>query len=241
VAFSTKASIVGCNELIANFTNSAAVTNVTWSQPDKILVSTNGLGWSGAANTSCDFWIQSIPLGIGKAWRPAGSAGVTVEVLPQIKAKTVSVGETNILYVPYGGMVFVRYSPDKTHWSSWQALEEQHDPGTNRVFHGKIEVPNIESKKYYEFIQQYSKLDVPWQNDEEAAVKWMLKQEPDFFAKHLPFVGYVQFRMEGYFMGGEGIQKIKMLLVWSISGFQSIPKNPEDYKTHDGPWRFEAQ
>ena len=32
-------------------------------------------------------------------------------------------------------------------------------------------------------VSEYSSLDVPWKSDEEAAVKWILEREPDFFEK----------------------------------------------------------
>src|SRR5208283_3309320 len=227
--------------LVVSFTNSAsAVTNVTWSEPDKISVSTNGLGWDGQTNESRDFWIQSIPVAIGTSWRPAQGATVLIEVAPQIKPETILVGQSNILYVPYGGSAFVRYSPDKKHWSSWQSLEEQRDPGTNRVFHGKIEVPHIEHERYFKLLTEYSALDVDWKSDEEAAEKWILKHEPDFFEKQLPFVGYVQFRMEGSLSGGQRIERIRMQLGWAVSGLHNAPKNPNDERKRDGVWRFEA-
>jgi hypothetical protein len=241
ISTSANATIAGFNEFVASFTNSAlAVNNVTWSEPDKVVISTNGLGWDGQTNESRDFWIQSIPVAIGTSWRPAQGANVSIEIAPQIKPKIISIGQSNIVYVPYGGSVFVRYSPDKKHWSSWQSLEEQRDPGTNRVFHGSIEVPRIEQKKYFELFTEYSALDVDWKSDEEAAVKWILQREPDFFEKQLPFVGYVQFRMEGSLSGGQRIEKIRMQLGWAVGGLHSIPKNPEVEKNRHGEWRFQA-
>ena len=35
----------------------------------------------------------------------------------------------------------------------------------------------------------YQKQDVQWRSDEEAAVKWILKMDPDFFSRNLPFMG----------------------------------------------------
>ena len=112
---------------------------------------------------------------------------------------------------------------------------------TNRSFHGLIDVPRTEQENYDKLISQYSRMDVPWSSDEEAAVKWILQKEPDFFEQQLPFVGYVQFRMEGFLPGSQRIQHIKMQLSWGVGGIHAPPKNPDDYKTHQGPWRFESQ
>jgi len=238
---SAHATMAGGNELVACFTNStSAVTNVTWSEPDKISISTNGLGWDGETNAIRDFWIQSIPVAIGTSWRPAQGANVLIEVAPQMKPKTILVGQSNIVYFPYGGSVFVRYSPDKKHWSSWQSLEEQRDLGTNRVFHGLIGVPRIEQKKYFKLLTEYSALDVDWKSDEDAAVKWILHREPDFFEKQLPFVGYVQFRMEESLYGGQRIEKIRMQLGWAVGGMAATPKNPDVRKNRPSEWSFQA-
>ena len=87
---------------------------------------------------------------------------------------------------------------------------------------------------------EYSKMDVPWRNDEEAAVKWILQRQPDFFEKNQPFVGYVQFRMEGSMPGSERIKRIQMQLSWGVSGLSNIPKDPDAEKNRHGVWRFEA-
>jgi hypothetical protein len=83
-------------------------------------------------------------------------------------------------------------------------------------------------------------MDVPWRSDEEAAVRWILQKQPDFFEKNLPFVGYVQFRMEGSMPGSQRIKKIRMQLDWMVGGLHALPKNPDDEKNRDGAWRFEA-
>jgi hypothetical protein len=184
VSVSTQAEIIGFSELVVDFTNStAAITNVNWSEPDKISVTTNGLGWDGETNSSRDFWIQSIPVAIGTSWRPAKGTYVSIRIDPQKKPIVSDNGQTHSLN---DGHVFVRYSPGKKHWSSWQALEEPIDVKTNRSFHGLIEVPRTEQENYDKLISQYSRMDVPWSSDEEAAVKWILQKEPDFLNNNCP-------------------------------------------------------
>jgi hypothetical protein len=120
IAISARAGLIeGTNELVAVFTNSAiAITNVSWSDPDRISVATNGLGWNEASQNS--FSIESIPLAIGTWWRPALEADVTIEIAPHIKP-----GSSNAPNLPYPARAFVRYSPDKKHWSSWWSLEQR--------------------------------------------------------------------------------------------------------------------
>ncbi|MEO5802721.1 MAG: hypothetical protein ABIR24_04265 [Verrucomicrobiota bacterium] len=234
---SAHASILGVNELILSFTNSpSAITNVTWAGSE-LSIATNGLGWNGASLESRGFWMQSIPVGIGTSWRPAQSAKVSVEIFPQFAAITFSNGQKG---TPSPPSVFARYSPDKKHWSSWQALEKQEHPATNAVFHGLIGVPRSERVKYEQLLLKYSDLDVDWESDEEAAVKWILQREPKFFEKQLPFVGHVEFRIEGSLPGGQRIETIKMQLFWGVGGLAGVPKNPEAEKNREGVWRFKA-
>jgi hypothetical protein len=200
VSISAQSQILSGNELVVDFTNSSvAITNASWS--DNFSISTNGLGWDGKANENRDVWIQSIPVAMGNSWRPPRSVSITIEVNPQF---------------PTNGHFFVRYSPDQKHWSSWQALEQRR---------GVIEVPQNERLEYDKLVQDYSGMDVPWKSDEEAAQKWILQQQPDFLDKHLPFVGYIQFRIEGSIPGGQRINKIRMHDSWGVSGLSSVPKN----------------
>jgi hypothetical protein len=141
------------------------------------------------------------------------------------------------------GDLYVRYSLDKKHWSSWQKLQVKGNPQPREKgvkFTGMLGIPEIARRRYYELVEEYSKLDVPWQSDEEAAVKWILKKEPEFFAKNLPFIGYVQFHFEGLFRGGERITAFDCRLNWSVGGLHLPPKDPDGYKKSEGPWRFDA-
>lgn len=216
ICLSTSAFILGSDRLSVDFTNPpSAITNVTWSDPNRISTSESGFGWDGTEHEYRDYWIQSIPIAIGTSWRPA---------------RAVHVG---IVVVPSGfswGRFFVRYSPDKQHWSSWQALES---------LQGAVEIPQIASAEYDQLRSEYSKMDVPWRDDEEAAGKWILKRYPDFFEKHQPFIGYLQFRMEGSILGNVRIRKIAIECNWGVSGLHSLPKDPNADKQRNGHWRFE--
>ena len=234
---SAHAVIFSLDELVVDFTKPAgSITNATWSDPDKNSVLTNGLGWDGKPDASRDYWIQSIPVAIGLAWRPASGASVEIKITPQLKPRQLSDGRD---WPAFPDSAFVRYSADKKHWSSWQALEQQRNAETNRIYGGLIQVPRIEHANYSKLYTEWEANDVPWNCDEEACVKWILQRESDFFSKQIPFAGYVQFRIEGELPSGQRIENIQMRLGWSVSGLQTIPKNPE-YKRPEGAWRFEA-
>ena len=246
VVSSAEASILDFKSLAIDFTNAAdAKAKATWSEPDKLAVSTNGLGWDGEAASSRDGWIQSVPLALGLSWRPPYAVSVRVSVHPKPTELVLNSGQKS---TPYAGDVYVRYSPDLLHWSTWQVLQpsepqsntEKQNPG--RHFSGTVRVPYSDREEYGMLISEYARLDVPWKSDEDAAVHWIPEKAPDFFAKQLPFIGYVQFRYEGGFYGGQRIQSFKADVSYGMSGLHSSPKDKDAYKDRDSrPWSFRAE
>ena len=120
LAACSQASILDIKQLQIDFTNASdARSKATWFKPGKVTVSKDGLGWDGEAVASRDGWIQTKPLAVGMSWRlPTGvSARVSIHPLPA--EVVLSNGQKT---TPYGGDVYVRYSPDLEHWSSWQVL-----------------------------------------------------------------------------------------------------------------------
>lgn len=65
-------------EIISNTTDTLDLTNAKeaplnakWSDPDRITVTPEGLGWGNRDdNASRDVWLQSKPIGICLSWRP---------------------------------------------------------------------------------------------------------------------------------------------------------------------------
>jgi hypothetical protein len=245
VAFSAEAAISHLKTLEIDFTDAAdAKAKSTWSEPEKLTLSTNGLGWDGEAASSRDGWIQSDSLALGLSWRPPYAVSVRVSVYPKPTEFVRNSGQKS---TPYAGDVYIRYSPDHLHWSTWQVLQtsepqsdtEKQNPG--RHFSGTVRVPYSERAEYGKLISEYSTLDVPWKSDEDAAVRWILEKEPGFFAKHLPFIGYVQFRYEARFYGGQRIRSFKADVSYGMGGLHLAPKDKDAQKQRDSkPWSFKA-
>jgi hypothetical protein len=80
---------------------------------------------------------------------------------------------------------------------------------------------------------------VPWKSDEEAAVKWILQRDPKFFEKSLPFIGYLQFRLENPPAGAE---RVEIELRYGGGGIFTLPRDQgtDPMKNRNGPWRFKA-
>lgn len=222
-----------------------ATAKATWATPEHLQVTADGLGWDGEVNSLRDGWIQTKPQALGLSWRPASAVSVRVQMEPAPQEFALPNGQRSR---PDAGDVYVRYSPDTKHWSSWQVLQRSEAQSTQekesggRFFGGQIRVPYAEMTEYRDLVQKYSRMDVPWVSDEEAAVRWILKEQPDFFERHLPFIGYVEFLYEGGFYGGQRIRTFNATISYGLSGIHQPPKDPSLKRYNDSsPWSFVAE
>lgn len=215
-----------------------ASAKARWLEPE-LTISAAGLGWDGDAASFREGWIETTPIAVGLSWRPARSVSLGVQLEPELGEITFGNGQKS---APYIGEIYVRYSPDTTHWSSWQLLQPSDPTSRQRRFEGRITVPGVEQKEYMKLLSQYAKLDVPWASDEDAAVRWILRSRPDLFSRHLPFIGYVQLRYEGSFPGGQRVRSLKIELTYVIGGMHTPPKYRDAYRDrHLEPWSLTAE
>ena len=236
------ASIDDFKSLDIDFTDSAdAAAKAAWSEPEILTITANGLGWDGEPASLRDGWIKTVPMALGLSWRAPSAISARVSIHPEMEEIVLGNGQMS---TPYQGDVYVRYSPDTVHWSTWQVLQpadpqsstEIQNPG--RHFSGTIRVPYIEMVKYRQLLQKYAELDVSWRSDEEAAVMWILKNDPAFFEKRIPFIGYIEFLYEGSFHGGQRITSFRAEIIYGMSGLHYPPEN-DDYGDRDSrPWSF---
>ena len=236
-------SILGSNSLSVDFTKQEdAASKAAWFRPDKLTITAQGLGWDGqAAELISEAWIHTKPLAVGLSWRAASSVGVRVTIEPTPKPILLNSGQTS---TPYVGQVYARFSPDSKHWSTWQALSSTHPlpkDATGRLFTGTLSVPQLERQEYSDLREAYSKLDVPWTDDEEAFVTWILARDAKFFERSLPFIGYVEFLFEAPFYGGQRITTLKADVTYGMSGLTRGARDPDVTRNRDIPWRFKAQ
>jgi hypothetical protein len=226
-----------------NFTDKDdAKSKATWSE-DKINITKDSLGWDGDQKLYYrESWIQTTPFAIGFSFRPVHDLHVVVKILPELEPVVLLNTSSDTV-----GNMFVRYSPDGKHWSSWQAMD-YHRPGPhlpdeiNGKFTAFVVVPKRERKEYIRYMEKYQKLDVPWVSDEEALVKWIIKEDPKFFDKHIPFAGYLQFLYEGPLRRGKRITQFCAVAYDMPNGRYQMPKNRIVLKKrYSTPWRFKAK
>ena len=233
------AGILGMESLTIDFTKpDDAKKKATWAGSGKLTITNKGLGWDGEENALREGWIQTQPLAVGLSWRAAQSVNVNVVIKPAPKLITLPNGQSS---TPGPGVVFVRHSPDAKHWSSWQLLNDVPDKKAEvRGFSGRVAIPHRDRPEYELLAEKYHKLDVPWKSDEEALVNWIVKQQPDFFRDHRPFIGYVQFLFEESFWGGRRITHFEARASFGLSGLHAEPRDKDAYTNRDIPWRFPA-
>lgn len=231
-----------------------AAAKATWS--DNLSLDDQGLGWDASPTEHRPGWFQTRPLAAGVWWRPLPGLGVSVEITPPPAPITLDNGQT---HAPWPGSVFARYSADKQHWSGWQALAYQRPPATDAPpalangvtappsdapslrFTGTLEVTQRNREAYLRHLETYSRLDVPWRSDEDALARWIVAQEPDFFARHIPFVGYVEVLFENGFSGGRRISGVEVHVGGGISGMAAVPRDPameKAWREDNSAWRF---
>lgn len=235
----TIAQILGSESLAIDFTKPEdAKKKATWSDPGRLTITDKGLGWDGAENALREGWIQTQPLAVGLSWRPAQSVNVNVVISPAPKVITLPNGHQS---TPGAGVMFVRHSPDGKHWASWQLLNDVSDnKAAVRSFSGRVAIPHRDRAEYERLYEKYHKLDVPWKSDEEALAAWIVKQQPNFFRDHRPFIGYVQFLFEESFWGGRRITRFEARASYGVNGMHSPPRDKGADKDRHIPWRFRA-
>ena len=239
------AAILGAQELTIRFTDPQdAQAKATWSDPKQITVTEEGLGWDGPEVSTRTVRVQTTSLAVGLYWRPANAVDVTASLVPRYRPDQTRRARNRLLRA---GTMSVRYSADAKHWSPWQAMRDETPEGEGRWqrdYRAAVAVPQREWQEYMLLTLQYRKLDVPWKSDEEAAVKWILQNDPKFFEKHIPFVGYLQFRYEGPLYGDQRISGLHIRAGFGVSGLhiQGEPRDKSDRKhMYTAPWRFRAR
>lgn len=94
-----------------------------------------------------------------------------------------------------------------------------------------VGVPRRASKDYDAKLQAWARRDdVAWGSDEDAFCHSLVKQDPDYFAKQRPFVGYVQFLLETSFRGSQRLTRFEAEVSWGVGGIHQLAKDPAAQK-----------
>lgn len=233
------AQIIQGQDVTYDFTRPDLVKDrMEYSDHDRLGLSPKGLGWEGDENhIVSDAWFQTTePIALGYAWTP--TSGVTIHA--HIDVDFAHIGVYSL------GTLYVRYSPDAKNWSSWQVLEGSSRPDKSKRTHdyeGQIVIPQRVRKSYYALLQTFYKANPKMVGDEEEAVRWIVKNDPHYFEKTIPFVGYIQFLFESSLLGGQHIKSMHNLVIWTLPGLHMASQRElqQDPKKPVLPWQYRAQ
>lgn len=206
--------------------------DVTWS-PTFSLTEKGLASPALPANRSHDVWLQTHAFPIGLSWRPPGSANFRMYFN----------GSLNEDSIWSKARLFIRYSCDKEHWSTWyeaDKTEEKNKDGLP-VYKGKIWLPESSRQRYNDLMDDWLKTKPIWGSDDNEYCEWLVKREPDFFAREFPFIGYVQVRLEKGSVNNQQIKSLTIDYSWAVGGMSTIPEDKlKVRKNTDDPWFFTA-
>ncbi len=237
MAVSSSARIIGFESMQIEFTEGFDIADqATW--PEKLK---EGARENGPFSY---VWFQTKPLALGRSWRAPSAVSIDAAI-NTITPKQNDDSPTARL----PSELYVRYSPDMKNWSCWQVFsrgEREVDISNDRENHKqnysvRLKVSRSERQQYKKLLWDYALRDVPWKSDEEAAVRWILKEHPDFFSQNLPFIGYVEFRYESQSPDPEQINSFSAEVGYGMGGAHSRPRDKGVYDKRRGrPWLFKA-
>ena len=226
-------------QVVLDFTQPDKIKQMAhWTDEHYINSTRDGLGWDGKARERRDIAIETVePTAVGWSWHPVTTLIIDTEVIPAGEFTFKENG--GIAFPSAAATLYARYSPDGKHWSTWQALKPQvpRDKEHPRLWiQGTLRVPRKARQRYAKLLREFARTDRPISVDEEAAVRWILEKQLDFFKHELPFIGYVEFLYETSIQGNQRLKRLNINLSYGRGGLMSIPPVHRE----SDRWRFKA-
>jgi hypothetical protein len=208
-AFTAPAGIFFSETVKIQFAPGKVPDEVTWSS--SVSLKDGGLYSEKLPSyMSSEVWVQSQPISAGMSWRPPTSATVRLEV---------EAGAEDFTYLH----AYFRYSCDRVHWSTWynlQPLKPQQGNAAS-VYESSLSIPRMAQRQYQAKMQEWFNTNPAWSSDEHELSLWIINQDPDFFARELPFIGYVQVRIEGETKGLQ-LKSLSVKMSSAVSGLTAL-------------------
>ncbi|HKG62300.1 MAG TPA: hypothetical protein VKB05_21245 [Pyrinomonadaceae bacterium] len=198
---------------------------VTWS-PSLSLKEGGLFSEKLPANMSAEVWVESQPISAGMSWRPPTYTKIRL---------VVEAGARDFTYL----QTYFRYSCDRVHWSTWYNLQSaKSEANVATVYEGELSIPRMVQEPYYAKMQEWWKTNPVWSSDEHELCVWITSQDPEFFSRQFPFIGYVQVRLEGETRGLQ-LKSLSVKVSGAVSGLHTLSKGPTRSTTGER-WFFDV-
>lgn len=221
-----QAQIFSSDTTVIQFAHLKVPDKVTWSR--SVSLTESGLSSEKLSeNSSAEVWVQSQPISAGMSWRPPTSAKIRLNV---------EAGAEDFTYLN----AYFRYSCDRVHWSTWYNLQvvKPESETSKRIYEGSLSIPRIANEPYYAKMQEWWKTKPVWSSDEHELSVWIASQDPDFFSREFPFIGYLQVRIEGETRGLQ-LKSLSVEVGSAVSGLSS-PSKGRGRTTTGEKWFFDV-
>jgi len=213
-----EAQVIEIGAFDLDFTHPDTVKGRVETFPTDLKMSTKGLGYDEQtpATLPVMHFLTTQPTALGSGWTTVSN--VTIHARLKVDFKD------NGMYAL--GNLYLRYSPDAVHWSTWQNTTggtRAHKASLVHTYEGRLSVPDIEQEPYFDLLKQFYKAEPEQTGNEQAAVRWITKRDAHYFEKTLPFIGYIDFLFETSLNSGQHIKSLHCAVIWSYPGLYSGP------------------
>lgn len=183
-------------------------------------ISTDGIHVKKGAGWNDNLWVESQKIPVDHGWHPS----------------TVNLDLTLDGWFEYSRLFplrcFFRYSADGDHWTSWQTFHEEiNKDEVKRLmtlkFVAEAAVPQTQHERFAEYRREWKQSHDG--DSEKAVANWILeKKDAQFLDHQIPFIAYMQIRIEGNGnprpnAGDPTILRGAQLdMAWGYSGFRKL-------------------
>jgi hypothetical protein len=182
-------------------------------------ITKNGLRQDETAIQFHDLWVQSQTFAFGSGVGSPRSVYLLLTLTGNFIEPTT-----------FPRTCFFRFSADGRHWTSWQAFADEGqsdsaDIRKTRRYKAVATVSQTQREKFEEYRVKWKQRPESKGSDNEQLISaWIIKQDPTFFERYIPFVGFVQVRIEGTsWPKDRTVMKEAILRMdWGFGGFRKL-------------------
>jgi len=227
ISYQLSGAILGFDETNIVFNEDSLNKDVLWSSHYNL--TEKGLSVSAdTGNVQHNLWIKSHVIPVGLAFRPISSVNINVTVNGEL-------GDT----FPHN--VYFRFGCDRVHWSTWYKMPLSDSNICSKIFKYQLILPEPARTKYNDLMIEWRETDPVWTSDETAFCQWISENYPDFFTNEFPFIGYLQFYIDTWWLNYPVIvYSINTQMIWGVGGLMTIPDNGIEPDT-ESKWHFDLR